>query len=127
MKLQYRPYFYSMATTNVLLKAVTCGTKMDLFAAQAVPVPLNDYRAALDARVYDPMRPFKRYYHIRKWASGKEINWRDTAQASLNAYGNASPDCMTNIEIDTGGFNNGDLIGSVFVTYYVQFKGRVAD
>lgn len=119
MKIQYRPYFFSATQNDLVLKAINVGTKMDISAAQVVPVPLPEYRAALDARVYDPTKPFKRYYHVRKWASGKEINWRDTSQALTNTYGNATPDCMTCFEMDTVGVANGALMGSVMVTYYV--------
>lgn len=127
MKLQYRPYFYSAGTADIVIKAITCGTKMDINAAQAVPVPLYDFRASLDAKTYNPQRGFSRFYHISKWASGKEINWRNTAEALTDTYGDATPDCMTCFEVDTIGLNDGFLMGSVLVTYYVKFKGRTND
>jgi len=124
VKLEYRPYFFSAGTDNLFMKAITCGTKMAINGIQAVPVPLFDFRASLDAKTYDPQRPFKRYYHVSKWGSQHEINWRNSADALLNVYGNASPDCMTCMELDCGGYADGALIGSVMVTYFVKFRSR---
>lgn len=78
MKLEYRPHFFSIGTSDVSIKSITVGTKMDIEGAIAVPVPLAEFRASLDAKQYDPMKPFKRYYHVARWAKGREINWRTT-------------------------------------------------
>ena len=73
------------------------------------------------------MRNFKRFYHVAKWAKTKQVDWRDTDLASSNTYGDTTPDCVTAFELDTLGYADGTLIGSVMVTYYVKFKGRVKD
>lgn len=100
---------------------------MDIEGPIAVPTPLSQFRAALDSKEYDPMKPFKRYYHISRWAKGREINWRTTVNASANTYGNATPECLTCLQVDTVGYGVGDAIGAVRVTYYAKFKARQRD
>lgn len=96
MKLEYRPYFFQSTTSDLVLRSLTCGTIMDIQAAQAIPAQLNEFRASLDAKQYDPMKPFKRYYHVSRWAKGVNIGWRSCDTAAANGYGNATPDCITN-------------------------------
>jgi len=125
LKLEYRPFFFSAGGgAGLAMKSINVGTTMDVVGAYAMPPAFNTYRASLDFKEFDPQRPFKRYYHIAKWASGKEINWRTTAEANVNAYGNATPDCVTNMSLDCNGFAAGNPIGSVRATWYVKFKER---
>lgn len=100
---------------------------MDIEGAIAVPTSLQNFRAALDSKEYDPQKPFKRYYHIGRWAKGRDINWRTCFNASNNSYGNATPECLTCLQIDTVGYGVGDAIGAVRVTYYAKFKARDKD
>lgn len=128
VKFEYRPYFFSAGNGSALsLKSINMGTKMDIVGAQAIPVPLSDYRASLDAKQYDPTKPFKRFYHIGRWAKGRDIGWRNCSEALLNNYGNTSTDCITAMELDCTGYADGALIAAVRVTYYVKFKDRVSD
>jgi hypothetical protein len=76
MKLVYRPYDLNIRTTDVVLKPITCGTIMGQIGAFSAPADVDEFRASLDAKLYSPLRGFKRYYHLSKWGSGKEINWR---------------------------------------------------
>lgn len=125
LKIEYRPYMFQL--TNAGMKSVLCGTTMDHSGAWAVPAPIQVFRASLDSKEYDPSRPFKRYYHISRWAKGRDINWRTTDDANTNQYGNATPDCITSIRVDCSGFAAGQLIGAVKATYYVKFKSRRRD
>lgn len=73
------------------------------------------------------MKPFKRYYHLSRWGKGREINWRTTTSASTNVYGNATPECLTCLQVDTVGIGVGTAVAAVRVTYYVKFKARKRD
>lgn len=73
------------------------------------------------------MKPFKRYYHVSKWARGVDIGWRTCANAIANVYGNNTLDCITSFNLTTVGFVNGGLVGSIRVTYYAKFKDRQSD
>jgi len=125
LKIEYRPYMFQL--TNAGMKSLICGTTMDHNGAWAVPAPVSVFRASLDSKEYDPSRPFKRYYHIGRWAKGRNISWRTTDEANTNTYGNATPDCITSLHIECNGFAAGNLIGSVRATYYVKFKSRRRD
>jgi len=127
LKLEYRPYFFSSGPNAISLRSLAVGTTMDVVGAYALPAPRNTYRAALDFKEYNPQRAFKRYYHIARWASGKEINWRTTREATANAYGNNTPDCVTNVNMDVSRFAAGTPIGIIKATWYVKFKERNSD
>lgn len=127
LKLEYRPYFFGLGASDVVMREIICGTKMAIDGVQPVPVPLSEFRASLDAKSYDPMKPFKRYYHVSKWARGVDIGWRTCANAVANVYGNNTLDCMTSFNLTTVGFANGGLVGSIRVTYYAKFKDRQSD
>lgn len=74
--------------------------------------------------MYNPTRPFKRYYHVKKWAAQKDVNWRSTDKALANSY-SGYPDCTTQVRMETAGFADDSLVGRVTVTYYVDFRSRV--
>lgn len=67
VKIEYRPtHFDAGNAPGFVLKTINCGTAMD----RLIVYPLNDteFRAALDSKVYDVSRPFKRFYRVSKYA-----------------------------------------------------------
>lgn len=99
------------------------GTEMNANADFVVST--GDIRGSIDYKTYDPKRPFKRYYHIAKWASSKEIDWRTTASAMTNAYADTI-DSQTLIRMETLNAQNNLILGRVTVTYYIDFRGRTS-
>lgn len=105
LRIEYRPYMFQL--TNAGMKSILVGTTMDHSGAWAVPAPISVFRASLDSKEYDPTRPFKRFYHVGRWAANRSINWRTTDEANVNAYGNTTPDCITSLHVDCTGFAAG--------------------
>jgi len=69
-KVEYKPYYFSAGNAaTIAMKSINSGTTMDVVGAFVAPAALNTFRAALDAKEYDPQRPFKRFYRISKWAN----------------------------------------------------------
>lgn len=86
MKIQYRPAILDAGNNNgYSIAPIDCGTAMDRLIAY--PVAINEYYGALDFKVYDPKRPFSRFYKVSKYANTKLIKYRGTADAIAGAGG----------------------------------------
>jgi len=40
LKLEYRPYFFGLGASDVVMKEIICGTKMAVEGAPQIPVPV---------------------------------------------------------------------------------------
>jgi len=78
----------------------------------------------LDYRLSRGGSGLSRYYKVYKYARSKDLGWRDTAVAAGNGYANI-PNCVTAMGSATSGFNAGDSIGRIDVTWYIKFKTRI--
>lgn len=123
--MEYRPV--TMVSGNdapaFVIDRLHSGTEMNSNADFVVST--GDIRGAIDYKTYDPMRPFKRYYHIAKWASTKEIDWRTSNSALQNAYA-GSIDSQTLVRMETLNAPDGVYLGRLTVTYFIDFRGRIA-
>jgi len=66
-KVEFRPTHLDAGNApGFQMGSVLVGTCMDnLFA---YPVNTTEFRASVDAKMYDAYRPFKRYYHVSRWS-----------------------------------------------------------
>lgn len=86
MKIQYRPNILDAGNAGSFsISPIDCGTAMDRLIAY--PIPINEYYGALDFKVYDPKRPFSRFYKVSKYANTKLVKFRGTADAIAGAGG----------------------------------------
>lgn len=83
-------------------------------------------RGALDYKEYDPLKPFKRFYRVSKYAKQKSLIWRSCADALTGAAGgfNVLPNCVTSINMPCTGLAAGTHVGDLTMTWYVRFHHR---
>lgn len=79
MKLEYYPAHLDSGAAAFTIEPGICGTAMDRL--NAYPMPTSEFAAALDSKTFDPMRPFKRFYRVYKYAKQKSLIWRSCADA----------------------------------------------
>lgn len=94
MKIEYKPTIINGGTVDFSISPLVTGTMMNNIGGY--PIAPNQYSGALDSKTMDASKPFKRYYHVGKWAKGQSFNvWRDTAAAIVNNQGgyNTLPNC----------------------------------
>lgn len=86
-KIEYRPLRFDLGNGNVpvSMAPITVGTAMDRL--NLVPIAPVEFRSALDSKLYDPNRSFKRFYRVAKYANTKLIKWRSTTDALTGATG----------------------------------------
>ena len=120
MAVKITPYSQLQNTGSVAYPPVNSGTIMDLNIN--TQLPLVDMQQALDYKQFSFNRPIHRYYHVSKYSKASApFQWLDT-QALPSA--NVKPDCCTGFYMPNSGWANGDVSGTVEITWYVKFKTR---
>jgi hypothetical protein len=110
MKIEYRPCHIDAGNQNgFIMNALICGTSVDEYSAQGFSATNLLFRNSLDAKSYDPMKPFKRFYRVYKYAKSKSLVWRSTADAITGANGGFAglPNSITNISMPCTGLAPG--------------------
>lgn len=127
-RLKYTPFALGiMNDIDTRIRPMSVGTQMMFAGPESYPLEDNKITPALDFKQYDFQKPFKRYYHVAKWGEKHEINWRNTAEAWTNTYGDLTPDCKTQVSVVTDGIKEDYSIGQIQVTYYFRFRSRQSD
>lgn len=90
----------------------------------AYPLALRDIKGAKDYKDFDSSKPFKRYYHVQKYAKSQYVPYRSIALAIANATYNVAPDCVTMMYATTANIPAGTNVGDVTLTWYVRAWGR---
>lgn len=92
-KFEYRPVKIDGGANSYTLSPILCGTGMDRL--NLTPIVTTEFRAALDFKLYDPTKGFKRFYRVAKYANSKLIKWRSTNDATNGPNGgfNTLPNC----------------------------------
>ena len=90
------------------------------------PMVPGTFNAALDAKMFDVQKPFKRFYRVAKYARAKSVIWRSCADAINGPNGgfNILPNCQTTLYAPTTGLGPGDHIGDIRATWYIRFNYR---
>lgn len=73
LSFKYTPVHYN--DDNYWQTEIISGSKQYTSDQSYIPTAA-DMQGAFDYKAYNSTRPFKRYYHVGKWAKSKSIGWQ---------------------------------------------------
>ena len=93
LKIEFRPTNLYGGGNAFRIDSLTCGTSMDTILG--TPMLPGSFNAALDAKMFDVQKPFKRFYRVAKYARAKSVIWRSCNDALTGPNGgfNVLPNC----------------------------------
>lgn len=104
----------AMSSVEQLYYASDLNVGLDRTTAMAAMQRKPDYKS------YNPRASFKRYINLSKVLKQNYVSWIKTAQAASALIPQQQ---NTLFRINTYGLPDGEIMGSVHLTYYFKFKG----